>query len=145
MSKDGATLTFDLPVSLRITGGLSEVFRSWTDPALAAHWLCDRVEGEWKPGAKVYWHFGESRQEIRVVRVETEKVIEFEWNANLSQPETNVKIEFRDLGKEVGLVLTESSFALSIEAVRWALDAACGWENIFCRLKAWTESKVKLR
>jgi uncharacterized protein YndB with AHSA1/START domain len=136
---------FDLPVSLRITGHVDDVFRSWINAETAANWLCDRLEGEWKNGNKLYWWFGDYRQELRVVRVESNRLIEFSWNANGKQPETTVKIEFRDLGKEVGLVLSESSFSLSLESVAWALDRACGWENIFCRLKAWTEAGIRLR
>lgn len=145
MSTTAVPKKFDLPVSLRIKGKVDDVFASWVNREIAEQWLCDHLEGEWKSGSTLYWCFGVERQEIRVSRIETGKLIEFRWNANGTQPETIVKIEFRNLGEEVGLVLSESSFELSMESVRRAMDAACGWENLFCRLKAWTEAKVKLR
>ncbi len=137
--------SFDLPVSLRIRGSIAEIFEAWIDPAIASNWLCDRLEGRWQAGQNVYWVFGELRQELRVSQVEPKKRLIFRWNAYGVQPETEVEIEFRDLGNEVGLVLKEGSWSLTLEEVKVALDKACGWENVFCRLKAWIEAKVKLR
>lgn len=140
-----SSVSFDLPVSLRIRGSIDEVFDAWINPSVAVNWLYDGCDGHWKPGKSVYWVFGDFRQEIRVTEVEPNKLLLFRWNAYGSRPETEVRIEFRDLGNEVGLVLHEGRWALTLEDVKVALDLACGWENIFCRLKAWIEAKVKLR
>jgi uncharacterized protein YndB with AHSA1/START domain len=137
--------TFHLPVSLRIRGSVEKVFAAWTNPVEAEKWLCDRLEGEWAAGKSVYWNFGDQRQEIRIVAIEPNKFIKFRWNAHGNQAETEVQIEFKDLGLEVGVVLRESSWKMSREDISRALDAACGWENVFCRLKAWIEFGVKLR
>jgi uncharacterized protein YndB with AHSA1/START domain len=140
-----ATETFELPVSLRITGSLERVFGAWLDPRIAREWLCDRMEGEWAAGKAVEWWFGEYRQEIRIIAVEANKRLVFKWNAYGTRPETMVEIEFLQLDGEVGLKLRESSYPLVKEDVLAALDAACGWENLFCRLKAWIEAGVRLR
>lgn len=137
--------TFDLPVSLRITGEIERVFGAWLDPNIAREWLCDRMEGEWSPGKPVYWWFGDYRQELRVEAVVPNQRLAFCWNAYGTRPETKIEIEFLPLEGEIGLRLQERSFPLAKEDVMAALDAACGWENVFCRLKAWIEAGVKLR
>jgi uncharacterized protein YndB with AHSA1/START domain len=136
---------FHLPVSLRIRGSIEKVFTAWTNPVEAEKWLCDRLDGEWAAGKSVYWNFGDHRQEIRIVTIEPNKLIKFRWNAYGNQAETEVQIEFKVLDHEVGMVLRESSWKLSRDDIAQALDAACGWENVFCRLKAWVEFGVKLR
>jgi len=135
---------FELPVSLRVRAPLKRVFAAWLNEA-DARWLCDRQEGRWAAGEKVFWNFGGERQEIRVVAVEAERVVRFRWNAYGTQSETEVVIEFRDHGSETGLVLREVGWELALENVKVALDHACGWENLFCRLKAWVEAGVELR
>lgn len=137
--------TFDLPVSLRITGEVDRIFKAWVEPGIAREWLCDRMEGQWAPGETVIWWFGEYRQELRVEKAETNRRLAFRWSAYGTRPETLVVIEFLPLAGEVGLKLSESSYRLAKEDVLAALDAACGWENVFCRLKAWIEAGVRLR
>ena len=136
---------FDLPVSLRIRRSSSAVFSAWIEPAIAEQWLCDRMEGRWHAGEKVIWIFGGIRQEIRVQEVEIGKRLNFRWNSHIERAETAVTIECVELNGEVRLSLLESNWELSAENVRLALDQACGWENVFCRLKAWIESGIKLR
>ncbi len=136
---------FDLPVSLRVRGSVDKIFTAWTSSAVAKEWLCDRMEGEWKPGSSVFWHHGEYRQEIRIVEVEPLKRLAFRWRAYGEQPETNVEIQFKQLGGEVGVLIREREWALTVPNVNFALDHACGWENTLCRLKAWIEAGVKLR
>lgn len=137
--------TFELPVSLLIRGSLPEVFQAWMDPAIAEQWLCDRLEGSWAPGKSVFWHFGNARQELQILAIEPNQIIKFRWRVEGTRPETEVEIRFSVQDEFVALKLRESSWPLTNENVAFALDQACGWENLFCRLKAWTEAKVKLR
>ncbi len=137
--------SFDLPVSLRIRGTIDEIYSAWIKPAIAQKWLCDRMEGEWTPNATVSWWFGNHRQELRITQVETNFALGFQWNAYGTQAETCVTIGFKDLGSEVGITVRESSWELTEDSVKIALDHACGWENTLCRLKAWIEAQVKLR
>jgi uncharacterized protein YndB with AHSA1/START domain len=145
MNKTEESESFSLPVSLRIQAPLSKVFGAWIRPEVAAEWLCDQLEGSWTPGNSVYWHFGDQRQELRIISVVAEKSLRFLWNANGDRAETEVEITFEAVGNETWLRLNERSWLLSAENVKIALDQACGWENLFCRLKAWTESRTRLR
>lgn len=136
---------FDLPVSLLIKASRDEVFKAWINPSSACEWLCDDFEGSWTQGDKLYWVFGIERQEIRVSDVNVGHSLAFQWNANQTEAVTSVMIEFKDQGKMTAIKLKEGSWPLTHEAVKTALDHACGWENILCRLKAWIEAGVKLR
>ncbi len=103
------------------------------------------MEGEWQSGKSVYWCFEDIRQELKIVSIIPRKQLKFHWKASGSNEETAVTIDFKNLGDEVGISLFETEWSLSVENVRTALDHACGWENVFCRLKAWVEAKIKLR
>ena len=134
---------FELPVSLRIRGSRETVFNAWILPETARHWLCDRMEGDWKPGASVYWHHGDHRQSLQIISVEKNNHLSFRWKAWGIQSETDVKIEFTELGEETRLRILESKWPLSRNDVAIALDHACGWENTLCRLKAWIETGAR--
>lgn len=136
---------FQLPVSLRIRGSLASIFSAWVERSAAEQWLCDRMEGEWRPGQSVFWHHGDHRQEIKVVEIADRNRLAFRWSAYGTQPETEVKVEFREIGEEIGVLIHEAGWPLTKGNVEFALDHACGWENTLCRLKAWMEAKVKLR
>jgi len=138
--------TFELPVSLRVRGSVADIYTAWVDPAIASEWLCDKMDGQWFAGQKVYWVFGDVWQEIRVLAVAENKCLTFLFNPYNGPHELTIQLEFRDLGGgEVGLALWARGFELSKEHVATALDMACGFENMFCRCKAWIEARVKLR
>ena len=140
--------TFELPVSLRIRSSRDRVFAALTDPALASEWLCERVEGSWRPGGIVHWHFGPVAQEIRVIEVQGPELLKFRWNAYVTEPETEIEMRLLVLDGshlgETGVKIRESRWELSGENVRIALDHACGWENLLCRLKAWLEAGIRI-
>ena len=130
---------FDLPVSLRIRCSPSQAFEAWIKPELAQAWLCDEMLGQSIPGEIVSWRHGEHRQEIRISSIETNRRLTFQWQAWGSQPETNVDVEFEQLEGETAIRIKESGWSLNSDNVTIALDHACGWENVLCRLKAYLE------
>lgn len=137
--------TFELPVGLRVKGNKDKIFECWTNPERAKEWLCDRLEGSWTPGETLSWVFGSYRQELKIVEVVPGQSLKFRWKVGGNRPETEALVTFEQVGNETALRLREKHFDLTQEGVRFAIDGASGWENIFCRLKAWVEFGAKLR
>lgn len=130
---------FTLPVSLRIRAPLEQVFAAWVDPRTAEHWQCERITGEWKPGSTVTWDYGSEQQVLEVTELEPSRFLRFEYKAYRTQAKAQVAIEFVSLGQETGLRLTETGWPLDAEGAAIVADHACGWENMFCRLKVYLE------
>jgi uncharacterized protein YndB with AHSA1/START domain len=139
-------MKIELPISLRINKSRDEVFRAFTDRALCRNFLCDAMSGEWKSGCEVNWVFGTFRTRIKVDEAIPNELLRFRWPALFTETETEVRIQFLNQEPGVsGVKLFETGWESDQDSLKSALDHACAWKNMLCRLKAWLEYGVDLR
>ncbi len=139
-------MKIELPVSLRINRPSEAVFDAFVNPEKINKFFCSDAKGTWAPNEDVVWRFGDEDIRVKVIEVSAPSRLKFKWTAHFVDYQTLVTIDFEPITATTTAVrLYESGWESDQEALKSALDHACGWENFLCSLKAWIEHGVDLR
>lgn len=143
-------------VHAKIQKPVAEVFNAVYNPGPLSHYFTTGgASAPLEEGTTVMWSFadvpekfGESVQSfpVRVVHVERERLIEFEWAASDGDYTTRVRMRFEPLGpSETRVSISESGWRETPGGLASSYDNCGGWMQMACCLKAYLEHGIHLR
>lgn len=125
---------------------LSEVFDAVADNNKMNKYFISNGSGRLESNKKITWRWDDydATHDIKVIKVEPDKYISFNWD--VGNVETLTEIFFEKRTDNLTLVkITEKDWALDFESVNHLMGQTEGWTHFLCCLKAYVEHGIDLR
>lgn len=147
-------------VSGRISKPVEEVFEAVADPAsLSGYFTTGGASGRVESGATVMWEFHDypGAFPVKIVAVEPNRKIVFEWQANDTDPvdaadapspyDTTVTMTFEpiDDGRRTLVTIFEEGWRPTEAGRKSSYGNCMGWSQMLCAMKGWVEHGINLR
>jgi uncharacterized protein YndB with AHSA1/START domain len=136
-------------VHAKIAKPVAEVFEAVADPKkLSGYFTTGGAKGRLEEGATVTWDFADfpGAFPVHVRKVEQNKLIELAWKAGDGDYETQVRLEFEELGPDKTLVrIAESGWKKTPEGLKNAFGNCSGWSQMLLCMKVYVEQGTNLR
>lgn len=137
-------------VAGKIEKPLAEVFDAVHSPEKLTRYFCDASSGFLDAGTSVSWTFaqpnGSLDMPVRIKECITNERLVFEWPSNTHGIDTEVIMEFSELGPSTTLVeIRESGWPDSESGLASSYENCSGWTHMLCSLKAWIESGADIK
>ena len=133
-------------VQMGILRSASEIFDAIIDPEIMCKYFISGSTGRMESGKTLTWTWTdyEGEHEIKVGKIEKDKVVSFEWNG--SGVNCVVVITLEAKGENQTLVkITESEWPADYKGANQCMGQVEGWTNFLCCLKAYLEYGINLR
>ncbi len=133
-------------VQMGILRSASEIFDAIIDPEIMSKYFISGSTGRMESGKTLTWTWTdyEGEHEIKVGKIEKDKVVSFEWNG--SGVNCVVVITLEAKGENQTLVkVTESEWPADYKGANQCMGQVEGWTNFLCCLKAYLEYGINLR
>lgn len=132
----------------RIRRPIADVFEAFVNPEITSKFWFSRSSGRLESGATVTWHWDavSASTEVRVLEIEPDKRILFEWGIETENPS---QVEWTFTAQDDATTLVEvvnSGFIGDDEqVVAHALDSTSGFTLVLAAAKAWLEHGIDLK
>jgi uncharacterized protein YndB with AHSA1/START domain len=123
----------DVDVSLFISAGPQDVFKSLTDPFQLDRWVAKKSKLDPRPGGEI--DFGWGAGPVRILEIVPDKKISFTWRWE-KEPETVTTWKLEESGDGTMFTIVQSGFAPD----RDSEDYYIGWHKFIRRLKTMIEA-----
>ncbi len=138
----------DIPVNVKDTifKSCEQVFETIVNRDHLTKYFISRSNGNIVEGKKVEWIFEDVGVilEIKIMKVEENRHISFEWTA--SGKKTIVDIAIKPIDEEkTNIEVSESGFEMKKKDIKKAIQQTQGWTDFICSLKAYLYTGVNLR
>ena len=133
-------------VHMGILKPASEIFEAIVDPDKMNKYFISTSTGKMESGKTLTWTWDdfEGEHQVKVGKIEKDKVISFEWNG--SGIKCVVVITFESKGNNHTLVkITESDWPADYKGANQCMGQVEGWTHFLCCLKAYLEYGINLR
>ena len=133
-------------VQMGILRSASEIFDSIIDPEKMSKYFISGSTGKMENGKTLTWTWEdfEGEHEVKIGKIEKDKVVSFEWNG--SGINCVVVITLEPKGENQTLVkITESEGPADYKGANQCMGQVEGWTNFLCCLKAYLEYGINLR
>jgi len=133
-------------VQLGISKPASEIFESIVDPEKMSKYFISGSTGRMESGKTLTWTWSdyEGEHEVKVGKIEKNKVVSFELTG--SGVNCVVVITIESKGEDKTLVkVTESEWPADYKGANQCMSQVEGWTNFLCCLKAYLEYEINLR
>ena len=139
-------MAFDVNVRERILQPVDRVFPAVVDPEQMSQYFISKSSGPLEAGAEIIWGFADVGTSVRihVFEVKSNKLIVYESNALGDLIRTTLRFDADGVDATV-VTIVDSSFPLTDEGVKRALDQNAGWTYMLCALKAYLQFGINLR
>ena len=133
-------------VQMGILRSASEIFDAIIDPEKMSKYFISGSTGRMESGKTLTWTWEdfEGDHEVKIGKIEKDKVVSFEWNG--SGVNCVVVITLEPKGENQTLVkITESEWPADYKGANQCMGQVEGWTNFLCCLKAYLEYGINLR
>lgn len=133
-------------VQIGILKSTGEIFEAIVNPEIMNKYFISTSTGRMESGKTLTWSWEDFDAEIqiKVGKVEKDKVVSFEWNG--SGVNCVVVITLEAKGENQTLVnVTESEWPADYKGANQCMGQVEGWTNFLCCLKAYLEYGINLR
>jgi uncharacterized protein YndB with AHSA1/START domain len=133
-------------VQMGILRSASEIFDAIIDPEKMNKYFISGSTGRIESGKTLTWKWEdfEGEHEVKIGKIEKDKVVSFEWNG--SGVNCVVVITLEPKGENHTLVkITESEWPADYKGANQCMGQVEGWTNFLCCLKAYLEYGINLR
>ena len=133
-------------VQMGILRSAGEICDSIIDPEKMSKYFISGSTGRMESGKSLTWTWTdyEGEHEIKVGKIEKDKVVSFEWNG--SGVNCVVVITLEAKGENRTLVkVTESEWPTDYKGANQCMGQVEGWTHFLCCLKAYLEYGIDLR
>lgn len=133
-------------VQMGIWRSASEIFDAVIDPEKMSKYFISGSTGKMESGKSLTWTWTdyEGEHEIKVGKIEKDKVVSFEWNG--SGVNCVVVISLESKGNDKTLVkITESDWPADYKGANQCMGQVEGWTHFLCCMKAYLEYGIDLR
>ncbi len=133
-------------VQLGISKPASEIFESIVEPEKMGKYFISGSTGKMESGKTLTWTWTdyEGEHEVKVGKIEKDKVVSFEWSG--SGVNCVVVITIEEKGENKTLVkITESDWPADYKGANQCMGQVEGWTHFLCCMKAYLEYGINLR
>jgi uncharacterized protein YndB with AHSA1/START domain len=133
-------------VQMGILRSASEIFDAIIDPEKMNKYFISGSTGRIESGKTLTWKWEdfEGEHEVKIGKIEKDKVVSFEWNG--SGVNCVVVITLEPKGENHTLVkITESEWPADYKGANQCMGQVEGWTNFLCCLKVYLEYGINLR
>lgn len=133
-------------VQMGILKSAREIFEAIVNPEMLNKYFISTSTGRMESGKTLTWTWEDLNAEIqiKVGKVEKDKVISFEWNGSGVNCVVVITLEVK--GENQTLVkVTESEWPADYKGANQCMGQVEGWTNFLCCLKAYLEYGINLR
>jgi len=133
-------------VQLGISKPASEIFESIVDPEKMSKYFISGSTGKMESGKTLTWTWTdyEGEHEVKVGKIEKDKVVSFEWSG--SGVNCVVVITIEEKGENKTLVkITESDWPADYKGANQCMGQVEGWTHFLCCMKTYLEYGINLR
>jgi len=133
-------------VQMGILKPVSEVFEAIVDPEKMSKYFISGSTGRMESGKNLIWTWPDFDGEIqiKVGKIEKDKVVSFEWGGSGNNCVVVVSLEAKSEYKTL-VVVTESDWPADYKGAKQCMGQVEGWTNFLCCLKAYLEYGINLR
>jgi|WetSurMetagenome_2_1015567.scaffolds.fasta_scaffold32776_5 uncharacterized protein YndB with AHSA1/START domain len=133
-------------VRMGILKPVHNVFESIIDPEKMSKYFIAGSTGRMESGKTIIWTWPDfdGEIEIKVGKIEKDKVVSFEWNGSNANCVVVITLEAKDENKTF-VKITESEWPADYKGANQCMGQVEGWTNFLCCLKAYLEYGINLR
>jgi uncharacterized protein YndB with AHSA1/START domain len=133
-------------VQMGILKPVHNVFESIIDPEKMSKYFIAGSTGRMESGKTLIWTWPDFDGEIqiKVGKVEKDKVVSFEWNGSGNNCVVVITLEAKDENKTL-VIINESEWPADYKGAKQCMGQVEGWTNFLCCLKAYLEYGINLR
>jgi uncharacterized protein YndB with AHSA1/START domain len=133
-------------VQMGILKPASEVFEAIVDPDKMNKYFISKSTGRMESSKTITWTWPDFNGElqIKVGKIEKDKVVSFEWNGSGTNCVVVITLEARS-DKKTFVIITESEWPADYKGAKQCMGQVEGWTNFLCCLKAYLEYGINLR
>jgi uncharacterized protein YndB with AHSA1/START domain len=133
-------------VQMGILKPVSEIFDAIIDPEIMTKYFISTSTGRMESSKTLTWTWPDFNGElqIKVGKIEKDKVVSFEWNGSGTNCVVVITLEARN-DKKTFVIITESEWPADYKGAKQCMGQVEGWTNFLCCLKAYLEYGINLR
>lgn len=133
-------------VRMGILKSTSEIFEAIVKPDKMNKYFISTSTGRMESGKTLIWTWQDfdGELEIRVGKVEKDKVVSFEWGGSGETSVVVITLEQKS-EKHTLVKITESDWPADYKGANQCMGQVEGWTNFLCCLKAYLEYGINLR
>jgi uncharacterized protein YndB with AHSA1/START domain len=133
-------------VQMGILKPVHNVFESIIDPGKMSKYFIAGSTGRMESGKTLIWTWPDfdGEIEIKVGKIEKDKVVSFEWNGSGANCVVVITLEAKDENRTF-VKITESEWPADYKGANQCMGQVEGWTNFLCCLKAYLEYGINLR
>ena len=133
-------------VRMGILKPASEIFEAIVDPDKMNIYFISTSTGRMESGKTLTWSWPdfEGEHEVRVGKIEKDKVVSFEWGGSGDNCVVVITLEPKEENKTL-VKITESDWPADYKGANKCMGQVEGWTNFLCCLKAYLEYGINLR
>ncbi len=123
-----------------------EVFEAIVDPEKMSRYFISKSTGRMENGKILKWEWDDSnaRHEIKIEKVEQDKLVSFKWDGSGVECTVNINLEPKGEGKTL-VQITEEEWSADYTGAKRCMGQVEGWTHFLCCLKAYLEYNINLR
>ena len=133
-------------VQMGILKPAEEIFEAIVDPEIMNKYFISTSTGRMEIGKTLTWTWTdfEGEHEVKVGKIEKDKVVSFEWSGSGANCVVVITLETK--GENQTLVkVTESEWSADYKGANQCMGQVEGWTHFLCCLKAYLEYGINLR
>ena len=129
-----------------ISKPVSAVFNAIVDHRKMCNYFISTASGPIEEGKTVKWEWADvgASLDIKIKKVEANRLIQFEWSATGTPSQVEIKLEDKG-GDSTAVTITEGSWDDTPEGATKVVQQSVGWTHFFLCLKAYLLFHVNLR
>jgi uncharacterized protein YndB with AHSA1/START domain len=133
-------------VQMGILKPAKEIFEAIVNPELMSKYFISSSTGKMESGKTLTWTWPDFDGEIqiKVGKVEKDKVVSFEWNGSGTNCVVVITLEAKTENKTL-VIINESEWPADYKGAKQCMGQVEGWTNFLCCLKAYLEYGINLR
>lgn len=133
-------------VQMGILKSASEIFDAIIDPEKMSKYFISGSTGKMESGKTLTWTWTdyEGEHEIKVGKIERDKVVSFEWNGSGVNCVVVMTLEAKGENKTL-VKITESEWSADYKGANQCMGQVEGWTHFLCCMKAFLEHGIDLR
>jgi uncharacterized protein YndB with AHSA1/START domain len=123
-----------------------EVFEAIVDPEKMIKYFISKSTGRVEGGKTLKWKWEDfdAEHEIKVIKVEKNKLVSFKWDGSGIECTVIISLEPKS-EKQTVVKITEEEWTPDFEGAKRCMGQVEGWTHFLCCLKAYLEYNVNLR
>jgi uncharacterized protein YndB with AHSA1/START domain len=133
-------------VQLGIMRSASEIFEAVVNPDIMTRYFISGSNGIMESGKTLTWTWTdyEGKQEVKVGKIEKDKVVSFEWSGSGVNCVVVITLEPRGNDKTL-VMITESEWPADYKGANQCMGQVQGWTHFLMCMKAYLEYGIDLR